>query len=148
MPRRAEGRLTGQPVTTEIPQPAGGVKLVTFIPWTLVKRGMKKEIITPIETPEAFIVEAAEERQRKKAEQHSPVVRALGLAYYWQSLLDEGKFASLTEIARAEGIDRAYVSRVFKLTRVSPVIVERAIAGKVTMEALMSMGDCWVRQEA
>jgi len=148
MPRRAEGRLTGQPVTTEIPQPAGGVKLVTFIPWTLVKRGVKKEIITPIETPEAFIVEAAEERQRKTAEQHSPVVRALGFAYYWQSLLDEGKFASLTEIARAEGIDRAYVTRVFKLTRVSPVIVERGIAGKVTMEALMSMGDCWVRQDA
>ena len=148
MPRRAEGRLTGQAVTTEIPQPAGGVKLVTFIPWTLVKRGMKKEIITPIETPEAFTVEAAEERQRKKAEQPSPVVRALGLAYYWQSLLDEGKFASLTEIAKAEGIDRAYVSRVFKLTRVSPVILERAFAGKVTMEALMSMGDCWVKQEA
>ena len=145
MPRRAEGRITGQPVTHEIPQPAGGVKLVTFIPWTLVKRGMKKEIITPIDAPEAFTVEAAEERQRKKAEQHPPVLRALGLAYYWQSLLDEGKFASLTEIAKAEGIDRAYVSRVFKLTRVSPMIVDRALSGKVTMETLMSMGDCWVR---
>ena len=91
-------------------------------------------------------MEAAEERQRKKAEQHSPVVRALGLAYYWQSLLDEGKFTSLTEIAKAEGIDRAYVTRVFKLTKVSPVILERAIAGKVTMEALMAMGGCWTTQ--
>ena len=93
-------------------------------------------------------MEVAEERQRKKAEQHSPVVRALGLAYYWQSLLDEGKFASLTEIASAEGIDRAYVSRVFKLTKVSPVIPERAFAGKVTMEALMAMDGFWVQQEA
>ena len=84
--------------------------------------------------------EAAEERQRKKAEQHAPVVRALGLAYYWQSLLDDGKFASLTEIAKAEGIDRSYVSRVFKLTRVSPAIVEQALAGKVTMEALWRWG--------
>ena len=140
MPRRSEGRMTGEPVTTEIPQPAGGVKLVTFIPWTLVKRGMKKEIITPIDAPEAFRVEAAEERQKKKTEQHSPVVRALGLAYYWQSLIDEGKFESLTEIAKAEGIDRAYVSRVFKLTRVSPAMVEQALAGRVTMEALMAMG--------
>ena len=74
--------------------------------------------------------------------------RALGLAYYWQSLLDEGKFASLTEIAKADGIDRAYVTRVFKLTKVSPVVVERAVAGKVTMEALMAMGRCWVKQEA
>jgi hypothetical protein len=76
------------------------------------------------------------------------VVRALGLATYWQSLLDEGKFSSLTDIARAEGIDRAYVSRVFKLTRVSPEIVEKALAGKVTMEALMAMGGCWLRQQA
>ena len=131
---------------SEIPLPAGGVKLVTFIPWTLVKRGMKKEIITPIDAPEAFTVEAAAERQQKKAEQHSPVVKALGLAIYWQSLIDEGKFASLTEIAKAEGLDRAYVSRVFKLTRVSPTVVEQALAGKVTMEALMAMGGCWLRQ--
>ena len=70
-----------------------------------------------------------------------------GLAYYWQSLLDEGKFASLTEIAKAEGIDRAYVTRVFKLTKVSPVILKRALSGKVTMEALMAMDGCWVEQE-
>ena len=67
---------------------------------------MKKEIITPIDAPEAFTAEAAEARQRKKAQQVAPVVRALGLAYYWQSLIDEGKFASLTEIARAEGIEQ------------------------------------------
>ena len=91
--------------------------------------------------------EAAEERQRKKAEQHSPVVRALGLAYYWQSLLDDGRFASLTEIAKAEGIDRSYVSRVFKLTRVSPAIVEQALAGKVTMEALWRWGGVGCRRK-
>ena len=76
------------------------------------------------------------------------MVRALGLAHYWQSLIDEGKFASLTEIAKAEGIDRAYVSRVFNLTRVSPAMVEQALAGRVTMEALMGMAYCWKRQEA
>ena len=75
------------------------------------------------------------------------VVRALGLAYHWQSLLDEGKYSSLTGIAKTEGIDRAYVSRVFKLTRVSPAIVEQALAGKVTMEALWRWGGCRVPQE-
>ena len=63
-------------------------------------------------------------------------------------VMDEGIYSSLTDIARAEGIDRAYVSRVFKLTRASPIIVEQALAGKVKMEALMAMGGCWVRQEA
>ncbi len=56
------------------------------------------------------------------------MVRVLGLATYWQSLLDEGKFTSLTEIAKADGIDRAYVSRVFKLTRGS--VLEAAVSLK------------------
>ena len=132
--------------TVSRPCPASGVELETFIPWTLVKRGVKKDILTPIDAPEAFTVQAAAERKQKKSEQHSSVVKALGLAIYWQSLIDEGKFASLTEIAKAEGLDRAYVSRVFKLTRASPAIVMQALAGKVTIEALMAMGNCWTRQ--
>ena len=127
MPRRAEGRMTGEPVTTEIPQPAGGVKLVTFIPWTLVKRGMKKEIITPIDAPEAFTVEAAEARQKKKTEQHSPVVRALGLAYFWQSLIDTGQFDSFSAIAAAEGLSKGHVNRLARLCRLPPERVRHCL---------------------
>jgi hypothetical protein len=142
MPRRAEGRITGQPVTHEIPQPAGGVKLVTFIPWTLVKRGMKKEIITPIDAPEAFTVEAAEERQRKKAEQHAPVVRALGLAYYWQSLIESGKFDSISAIADAEGLSKGHVNRLMQLSRLSPERVRHCLEARrpPSLESLTRQG--------
>jgi hypothetical protein len=72
------------------------------------------------------------------------------LAHYWQQLLDEGKFASLTEIAKAEGLDRAYGTRVFMLTRLAPAIIERAVKGDsgLTLEMLMraGMADCWQRQ--
>ena len=112
---------------------------------------MKKEIITPLDAPEAFREEAEAERQAKKAEQPSPLVRALGLAHSWQHLLDEGKFASLTEIAKAEGLDRAYVTRVFMLTRLAPAIVERAAKGDsgLTLDMLMRPGlaDCWEKQQ-
>jgi len=78
MPRRGQGRITGQPVTTAILLPAGGVELTTFIPWTLVKRGMKNEIITPLDAPEAFREEA--ERQAKKAEQFLAVGPGTGVS--------------------------------------------------------------------
>jgi len=130
MPRRGEGRITGKPVMSEIPLPAGGVKLVTFIPWTLVKRGMKKEIITPIDAPEAFMVEAAAERQQKKAEQHSSVVRALGLATYWQSLIDAGQFDSFTAIAAAEGLSKGHVNRLSRLCRLSPERVRHCLEAR------------------
>ncbi len=53
MPKKNTG-VAGKAVTYEIPNPAGGVKLETFIPWTLVKRGVKKQVITPLDAPEQF----------------------------------------------------------------------------------------------
>ena len=96
MSRKGQGRITGRPVTTTNPNPAGGVKLETFIPWTLVKRGAKQEVITPIDAPEAFRVEAVRERRERKRGKDTPLIRALGLAHYWHHLLDSGKFGSLT----------------------------------------------------
>ena len=127
MSKKHYGQQTGHAVTQTIPTPAGGVRLETFIPWTLIKRGYKKEVITPIDAPEAFTVEAAAERTQKKAEQVAPVVRALGLAFYWQKLLDEGKFKSLAEIAEAEGLSKGHVSRLMQLLRLSPERIQGLI---------------------
>ena len=97
-------------------------------------------------------MEAAEERQRKKAEQPSPVVRALGLAYYWQSLLDEGKFASSTEIARAEGLSKGHVNRLSQLCRLSPERVRLCLDDRrsLTLENLtrQAMSVDWNEQGA
>jgi len=109
--------------------PAGGVRLETFIPWTLVKRGAKKQVITPIDAPEAFRVEAARERRDRKAAKETPLVCALGLAHYWQHLLDTGKVRSLTEIAVAEGMNLGQVSRIARLARLAPYVVEICLVG-------------------
>lgn len=41
MAKKDIGKFTGEAVTFQIPNPAGGVKMETFIPWTLVKRGVR-----------------------------------------------------------------------------------------------------------
>ncbi|UZR30746.1 hypothetical protein [Methylococcus mesophilus] len=130
MPRKSQGRITGRPVTTTIPSPADGVRLETFLPWTLVKRGVKREVITPLGTPAAFREEARQEVEKRRAEQDTPLIRALGLAHFWQRLLDEGKFESLSEIANAEGLDLSQASRVGRLVQLAPEIVEACLAGK------------------
>ncbi len=56
------------------------------------------------------------------------VVRALGLAHYWQRLLDEGKFRSITDIAAAEGIDVTQARRLLRLTLLAPAVVEGLLA--------------------
>jgi hypothetical protein len=124
MAKKDKGVLAGDPVTYQIPDPAGGVKLETFIPWSLVKRGVKREVITPLNKPEQFQKAAAAEQRKHKAEQDTPLMRALGLAHYWQQLLDSGRFQTITEIANAEGMDLGQVSRISRLTQLAPDIVE------------------------
>ena len=51
MAKKDIGKFTGEAVTFQIPNLAGGVKMETFIPWTLVKRGVRRKIITPLDTP-------------------------------------------------------------------------------------------------
>ena len=143
MPRKGQGRVTGRSVTTSIPSPAGGVKLETFIPWTLVKRGAKKQIITPIEAPEAFRVEAVTERREREAARETPLVRALALAYYWQRLLDDGKYRSITEIAAAEGMDVGQGSRIARLALLAPWVVEACLAGEAADVHRKALSPIW-----
>lgn len=130
MAKKDKGVLTGKPITYQTPSPAGGVQMETFIPWTLVKRGVKRQILTPLDAPEEFRVEAGVERRQRTAAQHTPIIRALGLAYYWQWLLDEGKYRTITEIAAIEGIDRGQASRIARLAQLAPEIVEICLSGE------------------
>lgn len=140
MAKRDKGLLKGAPVSVSIPSPAGGVRLETFIPWTLVKRSVKREVITPLDTPEQFRSETEVERQVQKGRADSPLLRALGLAHHWQRLLDEGKYRTLTEIAVVEGIDLGQASRIARLTQLAPDIVEACLSGTgqgLTLERLI-----------
>ncbi|QCX50022.1 hypothetical protein [Ralstonia pseudosolanacearum] len=128
MSRNHRGRVLGEPVTRSLPAPAGGVQLETFVPWTLVKRGSKKRVVTPLDAPQEFAIEARREKRDRDVAQDTPLMRALGLAHYWQRLLDEQRFASVAEIAEAEGIDVSRAYRLLRLTRLAPEIVEQLIA--------------------
>ena len=130
MSRKHRGKIKGNPITYQMPSPAGGIQMETFIPWTLVKRGHKKQVSTPLDSPQEFLEEARREQEARESAQDTPLMRALGLAHHWQRLLDEGRAASVTEIAEAEGIDLGQASRIARLTQLAPDIVEMCMAGE------------------
>jgi hypothetical protein len=139
MPKKDQA-VTGEAVTYQIPDPAGGVQLETFIPWTLVKRGVKREVITPLDAPEAFREEATAERQARKASKDSALVRALGLAHYWSQLLDAGKAKTPADIARLEAMNVVQVREILRLTLLAPDIIEAIVdarASRLTLEFLL-----------
>ncbi|HEX2281353.1 MAG TPA: hypothetical protein VHG52_06275 [Thermomicrobiales bacterium] len=51
-------------------------------------------------------------------------------AHRSQRLLESGEWASITELAAAEKIDRSYLCRVLRLTLLAPGIVEAIMDGR------------------
>ena len=62
-------------------------------------------------------------------ETNGSLVSALAKAYRWQEQLESGQYASLEELAAANGVDRSYAGRILRLTSLSPEIVEAILDG-------------------
>jgi hypothetical protein len=92
---------------------------VVHVPLKLHKRGGRKLVISPdgvITLPRRTRID-------------NTLVKALARAYRWQTLIENGTYASIAEIARAEQINDSYVSRLLRLTLLAPEIVEAILDG-------------------
>ncbi len=56
---------------------------------------------------------------------------ALARGHRWLAMLESGQVASLREIARKEGVDNSYVSRMVNLTTLAPDTVEAILDDQV-----------------
>jgi len=91
------------------------------VPFTIRKRGGRKLVITPDGT-------AASPAPRTRVD--SALLKALARGFRWRKLLETGDYATIEEIADAENINSSYVSRVLRMTLLSPEIVEVILAGR------------------
>jgi hypothetical protein len=55
----------------------------------------------------------------------------LARAFRYQRLLDEGRYASISEMAAAEKIERGYLGSLLRLTLLAPDIVEAVLDGRM-----------------
>lgn len=94
--------------------------IVVNVPLTLKKRGGRKEVILP----QAF----ASDSPMRPSHQEALVI-AIARAHRWQKLLDEGKFESISDLARDIGLDVSFAARLLRLTLLSPDIVESILMG-------------------
>ncbi|HRW60312.1 MAG TPA: hypothetical protein P5340_06630 [Defluviicoccus sp.] len=60
----------------------------------------------------------------------STLVRALARAFRWQRLLDEGMHGTFDDLAKAERVSQSHVSRMLRLTLLSPDLIEAILAGR------------------
>jgi hypothetical protein len=69
------------------------------------------------------------------------LLKALARAFRYQRMLDDGRYASISEMAAAAKLDRGYLGRLLQLTLLAPDIVEAIVEGRqaegVTLPGLM-----------
>lgn len=79
------------------------------------------------------------------------LVKALARAFRYQRLLDEGRYASVTEMAAAERIERGYLGSLLRLTLLAPDTVEAILSGRRAVgpglrQLLSSVSEIWSEQ--
>ena len=100
----------------------GQIKLSTFIPLKIRKRGVSKVAVRP---------DGQAQAPGKVAAQHDqPLLVALTRAFYWQQLLDDGMVTSGSEIAQREGLHHSTVNELLRLTLLEPAIIQAILAGQ------------------
>ncbi len=62
------------------------------------------------------------------------LVKALARAHRWKGMLEEGRYASISEMAAAERIDRGYLGRILHLALLAPDIVDGILDGRQPAE--------------
>lgn len=95
--------------------------LVVDVPLKLKKRAGRKEVILT----DVFSDGAIERMPHQEA-----LVIALARAHRWQRLLDDGKFKSVSDLAREIGLDPSFSARLLRLTLLAPDIVEAILMGE------------------
>ena len=90
------------------------------VPLAIRRRPGRKTVVTPVR-------DGGETALPTRAD--PALVKALARAFRYQKLLDEGRYASISEIATAERIERGYLGSLLRLTLLAPGIVEAILDG-------------------
>lgn len=97
------------------------VSITVRVPLAIRRLPGRKTVVTPVR-------DGGETALLTRAE--PALMKALARAFRYQKLLDEGRYASISELAIAEQIDRGYLGRMLRLPLLAPNIVEAVLEGR------------------
>jgi hypothetical protein len=102
-------------------QPPVPSTITVHVPLKFVVRGGRKTIIglAPHDTPRTRFDDS--------------ITKALARAYRWKQQLEDGTYATMGDLAKAERINESYVTRLIRLNLLAPDIVEAALNGQTQL---------------
>jgi hypothetical protein len=91
------------------------------VPLSIRRRTERKTVVTPVPRDGGSTV----------ATRADPaLLKSLARAFRHQRMLDEGRYASVTEPAAAERLERGYLGTLLRLTLLAPDVVDAILDGR------------------
>jgi hypothetical protein len=115
--------------------------VTVHVPMKFAVRGGHKAVICEIT------------RTQMSPRTENALLKALAKAFRWRKQIEAGEYASITELARAQGINDSYACRLLRLTLLSPEIVTAILGGRqysdLTLKQIARLLPIeWARQTA
>lgn len=99
---------------------SGATHITVRVPLAIRRRPGGKTVVTPgVAGGEATLPTRSD----------PALVKALARGFRYQRLLDDGRYASISEMAAAERIERGYLGSILRLTLLAPDLVEALLNG-------------------
>jgi hypothetical protein len=106
--------------------------IIVRVPMKIRRRPGRKMVITPV-------VDGLPAQTTTRAD--PTLLKALARAFWYQRMLDAGKYTTIGEMAAGEKLDRGYLGRLLQLTLLAPDLVEAIVEGRqpegVTLSRLL-----------
>lgn len=109
---------TGAP---EVIQSSDG-RLTLSVPIQFKRRSGRKQVTLPNGEPG---------KPRPWDTTSTPLQQALARGHRWLRMLESGECKNLTEVAKKEGVDNSYVSRMVNLTMLAPDIIDAILLNEL-----------------
>jgi len=113
---------------------SAATSITVRVPLKIRRRPGRKTVVMPVPTADTAIPTRAD----------PALVKALARAFRYQKLLDEGQYASISEMAAAERIDRGYLGTLLRLTLLAPELVEAFLDGRERWLGKFGQADEWI----
>jgi hypothetical protein len=99
--------------------------ITVHVPMTFTIRGGRKTILSDaVPAPPQPRIDNA-------------LLKALARAHRWRRMIESGEYASITELAKAEGVNQSYACRVLRLSLLAPSIVTTILNGRHDSDVML-----------
>ena len=104
---------------------AGQPTITVHVPMTFTIRGGRKTILS----------DAVPAPPRPRID--NALLKALARAHRWRRMIESGEYASITELAKAEGVNQSYACRLLRLSLLAPNIVTAILDGRHDSDVML-----------